>query len=656
MNSQKRMAELVERLNDFAYRYYVLDDPAVSDGEYDQLFDELKRLEEETGEVLPASPTLRVGGEPLTNFVPHRHLAALYSMDKSKTFGEIAAWEERIRRLAPDAGEIAYTAEYKLDGLTINLTYENGELVNAATRGNGVVGETILEQVKTIRSIPLTIPFKGRMEVQGEGIMRLSQLEAYNRTAAEPLKNARNGAAGALRNLDPKVTANRHLSAFFYSVGYIEGKSFETQREMMDFIRENRLPTSPYFKVLHTLEEAYGVFEEVREERPALDFLIDGVVLKVDSIPLQERLGYTHRFPRWAMAFKFEAEEATTTILSVTWEVGRTGKLTPLAHLEPVDIGGVTVKRATLNNAGDILRKRAAVGRRMFVRRSNDVIPEILGPAGEDEGEVRPIETPTHCPYCHSPVMEKGANLFCINSLNCRPQLVARLAHFASRDAMDIETFSEKTAELFVDELRMTDISELYGLKREDLLKLEGFKDKRADNLILAIAGSRNIPLDRFVYALGIPNVGRKTARDLAERFESLAALMEADAETLAAVEGVGPVVAESIRDFFGEENIRSSIRRMLEAGVTPFYERAEAAGPFAGKKVVLTGSLEHFTRSEAGELIESLGGEISSSVSKNVNLVIAGEKAGSKLAKAEKLGIEVWDEESFRRHLPNRE
>ena len=378
MQDEQRMRELVSALNEASHRYYDLNEPAMSDDAWDAMYAELRALEEKTGVRLPDSPTRRVGGEVMTGFEEHRHIARLWSMDKAQSEEEILAWAQRAQKLTQEAGglpENTYCVEYKLDGLTINLTYDDGQLVQAATRGNGEVGEAILPQAMTIRTIPLTIPFTGRMEVQGECIMRLSQLKKYNETADEPLKNARNAAAGALRNLDPKVTASRHLDAFFYQVGYIEGRSFATQQEMLAFLRENGLSVSPLCREAATIEEAMKIVHEIERDRDTLDFLIDGATIKLTDMRTREVLGTTDKFPRWSVAFKFPAEETVTTLLDVSWELGRTGKLTPLAHLEPVDICGVTVKRATLNNYGDICRKRVRIGSEVWVRRSNDVIP-----------------------------------------------------------------------------------------------------------------------------------------------------------------------------------------------------------------------------------------------------------------------------------------
>ncbi len=414
MESKDRMRQLVEELNQHAYRYYVLDNPVISDKQYDVLFDELVQLEKELGYSLSDSPTHRVGGEPLKEFEQHRHIARLWSLDKAQSTGAVRAWADRVEKLAPGVPK-EYSLEYKFDGLTLNLTYEGGQLVGAATRGNGEVGEEIFEQVRTIRTVPLSIPFTGRMEVQGEGIMRLSALERYNKTASDPLKNARNAAAGALRNLDPKVTAKRNLDAFFYNVGYIEGKELRNHHEMRAFLEENHFQISPYTKYFTDLDELIESLDEIETHRGDLDYLIDGAVIKLTDFALRERLGYTDRFPRWAIAFKFEAEEMTTRLNDVKWEVGRTGKLTPAAVLEPVDFAGVTVRAATLNNAGDIERKQLKIGCNVFIRRSNDVIPEIMGRTDEIQPDEREIEIPQICPACGQPLVEKGAHIFCVN-------------------------------------------------------------------------------------------------------------------------------------------------------------------------------------------------------------------------------------------------
>lgn len=646
---EDRMRQLVDRLNETARAYYELDNPIISDMQWDAMYAELQKMERETGIVLPDSPSHRVGGEPLKVFENHTHLHRLWSMDKVQSFDALEDWIARTQKLTGKQN-LQYYVEYKFDGLTLNLTYDQGVLVQAATRGNGVVGEAILPQARTIRTLPLTIPYKGLLEIQGECIMRLSALEAYNRKAKEPLKNARNAAAGALRNLDPAVTASRNLDAFFYQIGTIENPPFSTQPEMLEFIRQNGFQVSPYLGTPKNRDELFECIREIEKARPSLDWLIDGVVIKVGDFALRESMGYTEKFPRWAVAYKFEAEENVTVLNDVTWELGRTGKLTPLAHLEPVDFYGVTVKKATLNNWGDIQRKKVAIGAPVWIRRSNDVIPEILGRVGEAQPDERPIVKPEFCPSCGAKLIERGAHLFCMNRETCRPQAVARLAHFAERDAMDIDGFSEKTAEQMYDDLSIRDPADLYHLTRDQVMRLDGFKDKKTDNLLLALEKSKNCNLDAFLYAIGIANVGRKTARDLADAFGSLEALRNAQLDSLVRIDEIGDVVAQSVIEFFSFEENRIMIQRLLDAGVHPKEKVRVSGGVFEGKSIVVTGTLPTLSRKEAEDLIAELGGRAASSVSKKTAFVVAGEAAGSKLDKAVSLGIEVIDEQELLR------
>ncbi len=646
-----RQHELVETLNRYAAAYYEQDAPLVSDAEYDRLYDELLKIEAETGVVLPNSPTLRVGGAPLKSFAEHRHLGRLWSLDKVRTREGLVDFIRKVTAASPEPP--LFGLEYKFDGLTVNLTYENGVLTQGATRGNGVTGEAILPQLRTIRTVPLTIPFKGRMEVQGECIMRLSVLEAYNRTATEPLKNARNAAAGALRNLDPAVTAARKLDVFCYNVGYIEGKELKNQAEMLDFLKENGFPVCPFVRWLRTPDEIMHEIDLVEERRDTLDFLIDGMVVKVTDFALRNALGATEKFPRWAMAYKFAAEELTATVLDVTWEVGRTGKLTPLAHIEPVEFSGVTVKKATLNNWDDVQRKRVGIGSRVFIRRSNDVIPEILG-AVPDDKPLRPVVKPSVCPQCGAHVETRGAHLYCTNSLSCRPQIAARLSHYASRDAMDIDTFAGKTAEQLIDAFGIRTIPELYALSHEQLAALERFGHKKAQNLLDALEASKHRPLAAFLFALGIPNVGTKTAKDLARRFGTLDAVRHARKEELAAIDDVGDVVADCIVTFFADPRIADQVDRLLSLGVQPEEVKKTDSGnlPLAGMTVVITGTLSTLSRRDAETLVEENGGKAAGSVSKNTSFVVVGENAGSKATKAQALGIPMIDEQEFLKRI----
>lgn len=651
------MRSLVDRLNETAYQYYVLDEPTLSDREWDALYDRLVEMERQTGVRLEDSPTRRVGGQPLSAFEQHTHLARLWSMDKAQSEDQLMEWArraEKLRAQAVDRGQplepLSFVVEHKFDGLTINLTYENGALVQAATRGNGVTGEAILPQALTVRQIPLSIPFKGRMEVHGECYMRLSDFERYNRTADEPLKNPRNGAAGALRNLDPNVTLKRRLSASFYDVGYIEGMDFAGHRQMMDFLRDMRFPVSECEIYAPTIERALEAVHQIEVTRGELDYMIDGAVIKVVDFPTRRALGYTDKFPRWAVAYKFEAEEATAALKEVTWEVGRTGKLTPLAHLEPVELAGATIRRATLNNYDDILRKRVRLGAKVWIRRSNEVIPEIMGRVEEFEPDERDIQKPDRCPACGSALEQRGVNIFCPNAENCRPQIIARISHFASRDAMDIDAFSEKTAAQLLDALNVRRFSDLYALTVDQLTPLDRFGQKKAENLVSAIGRSRNRPLDAFIYALGIPNVGKKTANDLANRYGGIQTLAQATAEELLLLDDVGGIVAGSIAGYFAEPRNQAELRALEQAGVAPTWTPREqdAQGCLGGMTVVVTGTLEGMTRSEAEAAVRALGGKPASSVSHKTDLVVAGENAGSKLTKARELNVRVIDGAQF--------
>lgn len=657
---RKEIEQLVAALNAHARAYYVEDNPTISDAEYDALYDRLKALEEETGHVLPDSPTQRVGDGLAPEFKKHVHRGRLWSLDKAQSLEALLKWHERnLRFVETYNGEhatplppVKYIVTRKFDGLTVNLTYDGeGLLQTAATRGNGREGEDVTPQVRTIPSVPLRIDTAEVLEIHGEALMTKSVFQAYNETAKVPLKNTRNGAAGALRNLNLEETRRRNLSAFFYDIGFKEGTPFPNYRAMIRYILEQGFLTDGYFKEADTFVEVEAAIREIEEGRDALDFDIDGVVVAVDDMATREALGYTIKFPRWAMAYKFEAEEAVTRLLEVEWNVGRTGRVAPTALLSPVELAGVTVKRATLNNMDDILRKGVRVGAMVLVRRSNDVIPEILGTV-EEEGasEGTAVSPPTHCPSCGTALILDGAHYFCENSLSCKPQLVKSLGHYASRNAMNIEGLSEKTIEQLFEKLELRSLSALYQLKKEELLGLDKFKDKKAQNLLQAIEASKKRPLADFLYALGIPHVGISTARDLVEHFHTLSAIMDATREELLAVNEIGGVVAENIRTFFADTKIRGEIAAILEAGVTLEEGAPPVAveSPFAGKTVVLTGSLSRFTRKEAEERLLALGAKVTSSVSKRTDLVIYGSEAGSKLEKAQTLGVATLSEAEF--------
>ena len=649
MTAYEKMKELVEKLNRYAKLYYEEDAPTVSDAEYDALYDELRALEESEGYSLKNSPTHRVGGAPQKKFAESRHLLRLYSLDKCKSTEELAEWYGKLSKTIGRVPEL--TAEYKFDGLTLNILYSEGKLQKAATRGDGVTGEEVTAQVRTIAGVPREIAYKGTIEIQGEGIMRLSALEEYNRTADEPLKNARNGAAGAIRNLDPSVTAGRKLSFMAYNIGYSD-RHFASQVEMHDFLSAEGFETEGDFTVVSDERGAEEFCKRVEEIREKLDFLIDGVVFKVNDTALRDEIGYTEKFPKWAIAYKFRADEMTTVLRDVVWQVSRSAKLNPLAVLDPVDIGGVTVRRATLNNYGDILKKKVRIGDRVFIRRSNDVIPEITGVA-EENPEAKQVEKPTVCPACGAPVREEGAFLYCTGE-HCAPQIVSMLDHFASKDAMDIEGFSEKTAEQFYNELGIRTPLQLLRLTKEDIVDLDRFGDKKAENLIAAIEKSKTTTMDRLLFALGIDGIGKKTAKDLTKRFGNFKSLISAKKEDLLAVDGIGEILACNIADYFADPENIAALDALFEVGVT-VTEADRKSGAFDGMRVVLTGSLPTLKRGEATALIEDNGGEVAASVSKTVDLVVAGADAGSKLEKAQKLGIKIIDEDEFRKMLATR-
>lgn len=646
----ERMRELVDVLNKYAYEYYVMDNPTVSDKQYDELYDELRKLEASTGEVLFDSPTRRVGGEPISAFKKHEHIERLYSLDKATSMEELQAFFQRIIKAIGYFPE--FTVEYKFDGLTVCLTYNEGKFVRATTRGNGAVGEDVTAQVLTIKSYPMKIAYTGVCEVKGEAVMRLSVLEKYNKTAAEPLKNARNAVAGAIRNLDPKETERRKPEILFYDVNYIDDDSVRSQLSGIDFLKNNSFKVFDFLRVCKDEQSVFAAIDEIEKGRKTLDVLTDGVVIKVNDFAVRDILGATEKFPRWAIAYKFEPEETTTILRDVVWQVGRTGKLTPLAVLDPVELCGVTVRRATLNNFGDVARKGVKINSRVLIHRSNEVIPEILGTT-EYFADSADVVKPAVCPECGSPIEEIGANLFCTNK-ECKKRVVLSLASFASKEAMNIEGFFEATAELLYDKVGVRKFSDLYALTREQLLALDGVQDKKADNLLKAIEKSKNTELARFIFALGIDGVGKKTAKDLAKKFKSLENIAAAPIEEIISVQDVGDVIADNVFRYFADGDNLAELKRLEQAGVIAGYADATVGDLFKGEKIVLTGTLSKYKRSEAQKIIESLGGEVSGSVSKNTTMVLAGEEAGSKLDKARALGIRIIDENEFDEMIKN--
>lgn len=644
MDKLQEMKDLIKEIEKHNYNYYVLDNPTISDAEYDKLYYALVDLEKETGVTLPYSPTLRVGDTVLDGFTKKKHEVNLYSLNKVRDFEELESWVNDMKKLADDTD---FAVEYKFDGLQIVIEYNEGVFVSATTRGNGVVGEDVSLQVKTIKSVPLQIGFKGRLIVQGEGMMTNKNFEAYNKTAEEKLKNPRNAAAGAIRNLDPKETAKRNLDYFCYSILLCDGKEFSTQQQMHDFLIENGFKTGNYFKICKDVHEIIHCINEIDLIKNSLDVMIDGMVIKINKVKPREKIGWTAKFPKWALAYKFEAQETTTLLKEVVWQVGRSGRVTPIANLEPVELAGATIQRATLNNIDDIRRKDVYENSRVFIRRSNEVIPEIMGLAEKFENS-RKIEVPLVCPSCGEKLIMKGPLLFCTNHLNCQAQVIDRLAHFASREAFNIEGLSDKTCKQFYEDLNVRHLSDLYNIKKEDLLKLDKFKDKKAENIINSINNSKKIDFYRFLFALGIGEVGVKTAKDLAKKFYNLDNLRNASFEEILEVDDVGEVIAQNIVDFFADEYNKEEIQRLFDCGVEIKETNVNLDNQIlSGKTFVLTGTLSK-PREEFEKIIEDLGGKTSSSVSRNTNFVLAGENAGSKLLKAKELNIKIINEKEF--------
>lgn len=651
----ENMREIVDKLNLWAYHYYTLDEPLVIDAEYDKLYDELLKLEKKTGIVLDNSPTQRVGGDVLEKFEKHIHLQELYSLQKAQSIEELREFCRRCEKFLKEYNslhgvnkKLEYYVEFKFDGLTINLTYDNGKLISASTRGNGIYGEEVFEQVKTIKSIPLEIDYNGLVEIQGEAIMPLSALKKYNELNEIPLKNARNAAAGAIRNLDPKKTAQRNLDAFIYNVGFKANNPFKTQEEMIDFLRKNKFKVNNYEKKCETLEQIIEKIQEIEKLRKEVDYLTDGAVIKVNDFALREYFGYTNKFPRFAIAYKFEAQEYSTILKDVVWNVGRSGKVTPTAVLEEVEIGDVTVKRATLNNYDDIQRKNVKINSRVLVRRSNDVIPEILGVLPSENSNEIEILPPTHCPFCKSELIKDGVHIFCTNTLGCTPQLISSLVHFSSKIAMNIEGLSEKTIESLFENLKVDTVYKIYDLTFEKLLTLDKFKEKKAKNLLNSIEKSKNVNLENFIYALGIKNVGIKTAKDLAKKYKNLDSLRRVTEEELLEIQDIGEIVARCIFEFFNDEYSKKSLDLLLSKGIKIENYKDITENEFTDKKVVITGTFENYKRNDLEKFFGDNGLIVQSSVAKSTDFLIVGEKAGSKLKKALELGVEIISQENL--------
>jgi len=662
----KRAAKLRDLLHHYSHEYYILDAPSVDDAEYDRLLRELQALETKHPELrTPDSPTTRVGTAPSSAFTPYKHNVPMLSLGNAFGADELRTWNDRVLKLLK--GErVAYVAELKIDGLAISLRYEDGTFVSGATRGDGSVGENVTSNLRTIRSIPLRLTGKAPrvLEVRGEVYMRRTDFDAMNqKRAAEgepPFINPRNAAAGAVRQLDPRITATRPLRFYAYAIGDCEPPlRAKTQAELLDELHDFELPVSARRKRFDDFDELVAYCEKWEHERASLDFGIDGIVVKIDSLVHQRTLGFVGKDPRWAIAFKYPPEEARTKLLLIEVNVGRTGSVNPYAVLEPVHVGGVTVTTATLHNEDYIHQKDIRPGDIVIVRRAGEVIPEIVGPVVTERAgkRLREWHMPERCPVCGSAIhrAEGEAMAYCTNAA-CPAQIKEGLRHFASRGAMDIEGLGDKLSEAVVDAGYVRDVADVYALDQEGLLKLPRMGEKMAWNLLDNIEKSKKRPFWRLLYAIGIRFVGAQTAQLLADEFGDIDSLEEADADRLQTVEQIGPVLADSIATYFQQPQNRRVIEKLRKAGVTmrgePASRRAKSGGKIAGKTFVLTGTLAGLTREDASAMIVAAGGKVSGSVSKKTDYVVAGESAGSKLSKAESLGVKIVDEDELRELL----
>ncbi|RKY60368.1 MAG: DNA ligase (NAD(+)) LigA [Candidatus Latescibacterota bacterium] len=656
--ARRRIEELRELIRYHNYRYYVLDSPEISDAEYDRLFRELQELEEKFPEfVTPDSPTQRVGAQPAEEFGTVPHTIPMLSLDNAMDEEEVREFDERVKRFLGTDEDIEYVAEPKLDGLGVELVYERGRLVVGSTRGDGFVGEDVTQNLRTIRAVPLVLlgDPPERLEVRGEVIMHIEDFRELNRRRAEegepPFANPRNAAAGSVRQLDPRITASRPLDIFFYGVGQVVGREFSTHWEVLQALRSWGLRTNPLNRLCRNVDEAVDYYRELLKIREELPYEADGVVIKVNRLDLQRRLGEKARSPRWAIAYKFPPRQATTVIKDIVVQVGRTGVLTPVAIMEPVHVGGVEVKRATLHNQDEIDKKDVRIGDTVIVQRAGDVIPEVVAVVKERRtGKERPFRMPERCPVCGAKVVrlpDEAAHR-CTNSA-CPAQVKERIRYFASKNAMDIEGLGVKLVAQLVDRGLVKDVGDLYFLTKEQLASLDRMAEKSAENLLEALERSKEREPARVLCALGIRHVGEHVARVLMDHFGSIDRLAEASADELESVPGIGPEVAGSVVDFFSHEENMRVLEKLKRAGLK-FEVEKEAAGPLSGKKFVFTGTLSSMTRSEAEELIRKLGGEASSSVSRRTDYVVVGENPGSKLERARQLGVKTITEEEFLR------
>jgi DNA ligase (NAD+) len=661
--AKRRVEELREQINHHNYRYHVLDQPEISDFDYDQLVNGLKELEDEFPELItPDSPTQRVGATPEDLFAPVKHRARMLSLDNVFSQEELEAWGRRVERIIGTGAR--YVCELKIDGVAVALTYENGVYVQGATRGDGEVGEDITANIRTVRAVPQRLQLKKPppiLEVRGEIYLPVKAFEKLNDELLEqggrPFANPRNGAAGSLRQKDPKVTDSRPLRLWCHGLGVAEGMRFRSHSESLEWMREAGLPVDPHVKVVDTLEEVHGFATNWQQHRHDIDYEIDGAVVKVDQIDYQEELGATSKAPRWAMAYKFPPEERTTILEGIFVHTGRTGVVTPFAQLEPVFVGGVTVRTATLHNEDEVKRKDVRPGDTVIVRRAGDVIPEVVGPViSKRPKNARPWRFPKKCTSCGTQLVrpEGEAAWRCPNKRGCKSQNIEWLFAFASRGAMDIEGLGYKTGFLLLDMGWVNDPGDIYSLTGDQLEQLPGFKEKKIQNLLDGIDASRDRPLWRLLVALNIRHVGSTVARLITEALPSIDALLDATEEDIAAVEGVGPIIAASVVEWFADEENRQLVEKLRKAGVRMEDEPQEPKpeGALTGTTIVLTGGLEKLSRDEAIAVAEAAGAKVTSSVSKKTDFVVVGENPGSKYDKATQLGVETIDEAEFLKRI----
>jgi len=656
MSAEKRVKELHTLLNQYNYEYYVLDNPSVPDSEYDSLMKELLKLEELFPELqTPDSPSQRVGGSVLEMFEKVEHSIPMLSLGNAFNDQDLRDFDRRVKQEV--GNQVSYVCELKIDGLAVSLKYEDGLFIQGSTRGDGTVGEDITSNLRTIRSIPLKLNKNISIEVRGEAFMPKKSFEALNRikeeNGEEPFANPRNAAAGSLRQLDPKIAASRNLDIFLYAIANAEEAGVSSHSEGLNLLDELGFKTNKERKVCPTIEDVIQFVTEWNEKRPNLPYEIDGIVIKVDNIEQQEQLGTTAKSPRWAIAYKFPAEEVVTKLIDIELSVGRTGVVTPTAILQPVKVAGTTVQRASLHNEDLIREKDIRVGDTVVIKKAGDIIPEVVNVLLDRRtGDEKEFHMPTECPECQSELVRLDGEvaLRCINP-KCPAQIREGLIHFVSRDAMNIDGLGEKViTQLFKEDL-IKDVADIYKLKREQLIQLERMGEKSVTNLLEAIEASKSNSLEKLIFGLGIRHVGSKAAKTLAQHFGTMSRLAEASKEELTAIHEIGEKMADSIVTYFEMPEVKELLQELESYGVNMEFkgvrigEAIHTSSIFSGKTVVLTGKLETMSRNEAKEKIEQLGGNVSGSVSKKTDIVIAGEDAGSKLAKAEQLGIEIWNE-----------